>query len=224
MTLSRLAAGQARSQTTHGYVLKTLRDAILDGTLPAGARLIQAELAAQLDVSITPVREALRDLAGEGIVELDPHRGSWVRRLDLDEVREIYELRITLEPIMVRRMVTSMSEEALTSAERLQHRMAKIKGIATWSELNRQFHALFVENEKSSRLGMILSGLRDSAAPYVSMSLRAGAARRAESDAEHAQLLEYYRARDHEGAVRLTVQHLNSTLATIEQAHDDGLL
>ena len=224
MTLSRLSAGRGSKQTTHAYVLKTLRDAILDGTLPGGTRLIQAEVAAQLDVSITPVREALRDLAGEGIVEFDPHRGSRVRSLNLGEVQELYELRMALEPLMVRRMINSVPEQALADAERLLHRMTRTKDNVTWSELNRQFHALFAEPDKDSRLALILSGLRDSASPYVSLSLGASAERRAESDVEHAQLIEHYRARDLEAAVRLTVQHLNTTLATIEQAHDEGLL
>lgn len=224
MTLSRLATGQAGKQTAHGYVLKTLRDAILNGTLPGGTRLIQAEIAAQLEVSITPVREALRDLAGEGIVEFDPHRGFRVRSLDLSEVQELYELRIALEPLMVRRMINSVSDQALANAERLLHRMRRTKDNVTWSELNRQFHALFAEADKDSRLALFLSGLRDSASPYVSLSLGASAERRTESDAEHAQLIERYRARDDEAAIRLTVQHLNTTLATIEQAYDEGLL
>jgi DNA-binding GntR family transcriptional regulator len=224
MTLSRLSTGQGGKQTAHAFVLKTLRDAILNGTLPGGTRLIQAEIATQLEVSITPVREALRDLAGEGLVEFDAHRGSRVRSLDLSEVRELYEMRIALEPLMVGRMITAMSDEALAAAERLLDRMRKTTDNVTWSELNRQFHALFAQDEKQSRLALVLAGLRDSASPYVSLSLGASDARRAESDAEHAQLIEHYRARDHEAAVRLTVQHLNTTLATIEQAHREGLL
>ncbi|MFG1609524.1 GntR family transcriptional regulator [Actinoplanes sp. NPDC049265] len=224
MTLGRLPVGQAGKQTAHGFVLNTLRDAILNGALPGGTRLIQAEIAGQLEVSITPVREALRDLTGEGLVEFDAHRGSRVRRLNLAEVRELYELRVTLEPLMVRRMITSMTEQALAEAERLLRRMKKTRDNVTWSELNRQFHALFAEADKDSRLALILSGLRDSASPYVSLSLGAGTDRRVESDAEHAQLIEHYRARDYKAAVRLTVQHLNTTLATIEQAHDEGLL
>ena len=224
MTLSRLSTGQGGKQTAHAYVLKTLRDAILNGTLPGGTRLIQAEIATQLEVSITPVREALRDLAGEGLVEFDAHRGSRVRSLDLSEVQELYEMRIALEPLMVARMITAMSDQALAAAERLLDRMRKTKDNVTWSEINRQFHALFAQDEKQSRLALVLAGLRDSASPYVSLSLGASDARRAESDAEHAQLIEHYRARDHEAAVRLTVQHLNTTLATIEQAHQEGLL
>jgi len=219
-----MSGSQSRNLTAHGYVLKTMREAILDGTLPGGTRLIQAEIASQLDVSITPVREALRDLAGEGLVVFDPHRGSRVRSLDLAEVRELYELRIALEPLMVRRMIGVVTEDDLSRAESLLQRMKKAKNIATWSELNRQFHATFAEQDKDSRLAQILTGLRDSASSYVSLSLGASAERRAESDVEHAKLIELYRARDLDGAIALTVQHLHTTLDTIEQAHDEGLL
>ena len=105
--------------TAHSYVLERLRRAILDGDLPGGTRLRQVELASEFAVSITPVREALRDLAGEGLVVFDPHRGSTVRRLDLEEVREIYEMRIALEPIMVRRMIGKVDTDRLNEAERL---------------------------------------------------------------------------------------------------------
>ena len=223
MALSQLI-GNNRTMTAHSYVLNTMRRAILDGTLPGGTRLIQAELATQLGVSITPVREALRDLAGEGLLVFDPHRGAYVRSLDLAEVRELYELRITLEPLMVRRVIADITTEQLNRAESTRKKMEHTKDIAAWSELNRQFHATFAEGDKGSRLHVILAGLRDAASSYVSLSLRASAERTAESNAEHARFVQLYRNHDVEGAVTLAVQHLHTTLATIEQANDEGLL
>ncbi|MDQ1583328.1 MAG: hypothetical protein QOF36_1382 [Microbacteriaceae bacterium] len=223
MTLSQVTS-QNRNLTAHSYVLNTMRDAILNGTLPGGARLIQADLAAQLEVSITPVREALRDLAGEGLVVFDPHRGSRVRSLDLAEVQELYELRIALEPLMVRRVINTITREQLARAEKVQHQLERTKDVSAWSELNRQFHATFAEGDRDSRLAVILSGLRDSASAYVSLSLGASAERTAESNAEHAELIALYRNKDLDGAVKLTVQHLRSTLATIVEAHEKGLL
>lgn len=210
--------------TAHGYVLQRMRQAILDGELPAGSRLIQAELATQFDVSITPVREALRDLAGEGLVVFDPHRGSRVRSFDLGEVREIYQIRMALEPLMVGRMIGQVDADRLEEAARLIRKMERTKDIGVWSDLNRRFHACFAEDGRSSRLATILSGLRDSASTYVGLSLRASPERRAESDREHAQILEAYRAGDVDEATRLAVQHMRTTLVTIEEAHASGVL
>jgi DNA-binding GntR family transcriptional regulator len=210
--------------TAHSYVLERLRRAILDGDLPGGTRLRQVELASEFAVSITPVREALRDLAGEGLVVFDPHRGSTVRRLDLKEVREIYEMRIALEPIMVRRMVGNVDADRLNEAERLIRKLDRIKDRAIWSELNLQFHACFNDTDKSSRLATTLNGLRDGASSYVSLSLQASPDRRAESNLEHAQILESYRNGDTERAIEISVQHMRTTLSTIEDAHDQGIL
>ncbi|SDU90402.1 DNA-binding transcriptional regulator, GntR family [Microlunatus sagamiharensis] len=210
--------------TAHGYVLQRMRQAILDGELPSGSRLIQAELAQQFDVSITPVREALRDLAGEGLVVFDPHRGSRVRSFDLGEVQEIYQIRMALEPLMVSRMIGQVDADRLDEAARLIRKMERTKDINVWSDLNRRFHACFAEEGRTSRLATILSGLRDSASVYVGLSLRASPERRAESDREHTQILEAYRRGDTEAATRLAVQHMRTTLVTIEEAHERGLL
>ncbi|MGV9797839.1 GntR family transcriptional regulator [Mycobacterium sp. NPDC003449] len=223
MTLG-LNAGQNRAQTAHVYVRETLREAILNGTLAAGTRLIQADLATQLDVSNTPVREALRDLAGEGLVVFDPHRGSRVRSLDLAEVRELYEMRIALEPLMVRRVMESISPETVDRAEELCHELERTTSLSAWSELNRQFHSLFALPDKQSRLAAVLSGLRDSASMYVALSLGANSDRISESNTEHARLVECYRAGDVERAVDVTVTHLRATLADIEEAHQNNVL
>lgn len=224
MTGSQLQPAGRTNLTAHSYVLNGMRKAILDGELPVGSRLIQADLAAQFDVSITPVREALRDLAGEGLVVFDPRRGSRVRSLDLAEVREIYELRIALEPIMVKRMIKQVDADDLDEAERLLRRMDRIKDFAIWSDLNRRFHACFAEEEGSSRLATMLAGLRDSASLYVTLSLRANPHRRDESDVEHAQILQSYREQNVAAATRLAVQHMRTTLTTIEEAHAQGIL
>ncbi|GAB2575460.1 GntR family transcriptional regulator [Microlunatus antarcticus] len=224
MPLGQMRSGERPNLTAHGYVLQRMRQAILDGELPAGSRLIQADLASQFAVSITPVREALRDLAGEGLVVFDPHRGSRVRSFDLAEVREIYELRMALEPLMVQRMIGRVAPDRLDEAERLMRRMTRTKDTAVWSDLNRQFHACFAEDDKASRLATILGGLRDSASTYVGLSLRASPERRAESDREHAEILDCYRRGDTPEAVRLAVQHMRTTLVTIEEADAQGLL
>jgi DNA-binding GntR family transcriptional regulator len=214
--MTRIAAPRA-NRTVHEFVHNALRAAVLDGTLTGGARLVQSELAQQLGVSTTPVREALRDLATEGLVVLDPHRGAVVRSLDIEEVRELYELRMTLEPLMVRRVAASLTDERLDRAAELHGRMEEPWDPQTWSRLNRDFHALFSETADSSRLASILTSLRDSAAPYVAMSLVARPEQASQANAEHAEMVEAYRAGDVDRAVELTLGHLRSTLAVIEE-------
>jgi DNA-binding GntR family transcriptional regulator len=213
-----------RSRTAHEYALITLRSAILTGALTGGTRLVQTELAAQLKLSTTPVREALRDLAMEGLVVSDPHRGAVVRTLDIDEVREIYQLRITLEPIMVRRIAERITEEQLDHAEDLAARMQTETNLSAWVDLNRAFHAIFAEPDNKSKLAGILANLRDSASAYVSLSLEARPEQVPEANDEHADLVRLYRQHDTDAIVELTLQHLRSTLAAIEAAHERGVL
>ncbi|GLW10727.1 GntR family transcriptional regulator [Microtetraspora sp. NBRC 13810] len=217
-------ASSPRNRTAHEYVLTTLRSAILGGTLKGGARLVQAELATELGVSTTPVREALRDLATQGLVSVDPHRGAVVRSLDIAEVREIHELRTTLEPLMIRRVIGHLTPDDLAHVEHLQRAMEREPGHAAWIDLNRGFHAALCRPADGSRLAGILAGLRDSAIPYVNLALGASPQHLHKANTDHHTLVGLYRAGDAEGAVRLTLQHIDATLVTIEKAHDDGLI
>ncbi|SEF86028.1 DNA-binding transcriptional regulator, GntR family [Nonomuraea solani] len=206
------------ARTAHAFVYETLRRAILGGDLPLGYRLVQADIAAQLKVSITPVREALRDLAGAGLVRIDAHKGAIIRELDLSEVREIYELRRMLEPVSIRKAVERITDEELDRAARLRELMAAERDPGQWVELNRQFHAVFSDAARSPRLCAILTGLRDGAAVYVGLSLRGQErARREEADRDHRELLAAFRERRAEAAVEIAIRHLNSTMTAIEQ-------
>lgn len=221
-------AGQSRSpgrsRTAHEYVLRALREAIVDGQMPGGTRIIQSEIAGQLEVSVTPVREALRDLAAEGLVVFDPHRGALVRSLDLEEVREVYELRMVLEPLLVRRSVEKISSEQIDRADWLRTAMEATESITAWAELNRQFHEALALPGESSKLSSIIAGLRDSASAFVGISLRANPERLAQSNDEHARLVELYRRREVDAVVNLTLEHLRTTLTTIEEGHQSGIL
>lgn len=205
-----------RSRTAHEYVRMELRRVILDGELPGGTRLLQSEIAAQLGVSTTPVREALRDLVTEGLVFFDAHRGAVVRTLDLAEVREIYELRMTLEPLLVQRVYERVDEDALGRAHELWARMEDEDDVGLWVQSNHAFHAVFAEPDAGSRLSQILTALRDSASAYVALSLKARPEQMRLANAEHGRMITLYRERDVDGLKALTVDHLRSTLTAIE--------
>lgn len=207
-----------RAKTNYEFVRQTLRSEILEGAIEPGARLVQQELAKRLDVSTTPVREALQDLAREGLVLLDPHRGAVVRTLTVAEVREIYELRMVLEPLLLRKAASEMDGQAREHAERLYERMETETDASRWAELNREFHSTIFAAAEDTRLGRIVASLRDSATPYVALSL-AEPDQRSASNAEHGLLLKHLREGDLDAADRLTRDHLAATLRIIEQSH-----
>jgi DNA-binding GntR family transcriptional regulator len=96
-------------------------------------------VAATLNVSTTPVREALRDLATEGLITLDRHRGGTVRELDWDDMEEIGMVREALDPLAVRLFCERITDEQLREAESLWRQMEKQKGEA--STKDSQLHA-----------------------------------------------------------------------------------
>ncbi len=208
-------------RTAHEFVRDTLRGQILNGTLDGGARLVQADIAARLQVSTTPVREALRDLATEGLIRLDAHRGATVVALNLEDLREVYELRKTLEPVAMRWAAARITDEELQRAAALQQRMDVERDVATWVTLNSEFHAVLGDAARSPRMSGMLKRLRDSSSPYVGLSFTFRPQQLEDGNADHHRLLEALRRRDGEAAAVGIVAHLEATLSAIERAHAD---
>jgi DNA-binding GntR family transcriptional regulator len=96
------------------FIVERLREDILAGRLAQGSRLVECELTARFAVSRGPVREALRRLAAEGLIEHIPHRGAEVRRLDARAIRELFEIRIEIEALAARVAAASVDEAART--------------------------------------------------------------------------------------------------------------
>jgi DNA-binding GntR family transcriptional regulator len=213
--------GDVPRRTTYEEVLDRLRRAILGGVLPPGTPLVLSELSAQLGVSRTPIREAIRDLAAEGLVDFDSYRSSIVHTPTLAEAREVYDLRLLLEPIAVRRAVANITDAELARARALHESMVATAELGAWVQLNRDFHATLMDPAASPRLLSIIAGLRNAAAIQVAMSLRAESKHLAESNVEHGQIIDAYERRDADAATALTENHLRSTLDIIE-AYERG--
>jgi DNA-binding GntR family transcriptional regulator len=204
--------------TAHELVLDTLRRSILGGALPGGTRLVQADIASQLSVSTTPVREALRDLATEGLVVFRPHIGAVVRELNLNELVELYEIRKSLEPLAIRRAATQISDDELAAAAELASQMELETDPAAWAELNRKFHALLEDAAQAPFIKSVLKGVQDIAAIYVAHSLIGQPSRILSGNSEHQALLAALRRRDGDAAADLLVEHLDATLQSILKA------
>jgi DNA-binding GntR family transcriptional regulator len=113
------AAGGHRTLAERAFA--TLHEAIVTGVLPPGERLPIEELAEILEMSPMPIREALRLLDSVGLVENIPHRGARVTELSIDDLREVYEARLALEPLAVQHAAERFSEDdAMLAAERLE--------------------------------------------------------------------------------------------------------
>lgn len=205
-----------RPRTAHEAVRESMRQAIMRGDLQGGTRLIQSELAESLGVSTTPVREAMRDLATEGLIDFDRYRGAIVHTPTLDEVREIYEIRLLLEPAAARKAVHRISKKDLRTASALLSQIDDEDDIGRFVDLNRSFHAVLLTPGVPARLEPILRVLRDAAAIHVSASLKARPSQMRDSNAIHHRLLDAYRRHDAEAAAELTSRHLSSTVETIE--------
>lgn len=203
--------------TSHEFVRESLRRAILAGSLDGGARLVQAGIAEQLGVSTTPVREAMRDLASEGLIRFEPYRGAVVHLPSLDEIREIYELRILLGSFAIRRTVERISDEELERAEAIEHVMEREVDPLRWTELNRSFHAALEDAARSPRLSAILNNLRDSAAIVVAISLKARPSQMKSGNRDHRELLKACRMRDPERAAAVIERHFAGTLEVVER-------
>jgi DNA-binding GntR family transcriptional regulator len=212
-----IAISPGERRTAHELVRDTLRRAILTGRISGGQRLVQADLAKQLEVSTTPVREALRDLSAEGLIQLDAHRGAIVRSLSKDEVEEIYWLRQLLEPEMMVRAMENLTDEQIAQAESIQKRADKEKDPAAWVELNKAFHRVFNEACRSPRLAAIVENLQDSGTPYVVASIVAGSKTQKETNQQHGEILRAVKARDVEAARKLMLEHVQNTLVGVPE-------
>lgn len=209
---------QSYPRTAQQLAYTVLRESIMNGSLPPGTRLAQVDVASKLSLSTTPVREALRRLASDGFVRIDTHRGAIVRGLDRKELEGIYELRLLLEPLGIRKAVRNISAQELTAAESICASMEATSDAEQWSEWNREFHAIFARASAAPTLERILQGLRDSAALYVLWSMVASTERTETANREHRELLEAVRKRDEDRAAAIETQHLLRTLESIVNA------
>ncbi|MFW6033569.1 MAG: GntR family transcriptional regulator [bacterium] len=205
-------------RTAHEYVRDSLRVSILRGSLRGGTRLVQADLAQELGVSTTPVREALRDLAAEGLITLDAHRGAIVKRLDYDELVEIHDLARILEPEAMKLAAKADDKSFLDQASNLAAQMEAESDVGRWVDLNRQFHEVLVSEVGNKRMLEILRSLRNATAPYVGMALQQHDYRRGAANKHHWELIEALRAGEGKRAAKLAVEHVDLTIKQLEAA------
>ena len=161
-------------QPLREVVCETLRDAIRRGVLKPGERLMEIQLAEELGVSRTPVREAIRKLGLEGYVIMMPRRGTYVANLSIRDVNEVFEIRTSLESLASGLAAERITDEELDHLQRLlvQIGMYIEQGdIEKIVEVDTEFHGLLYQASRNQRLIGIISNLREQLTQFRKTSM-----------------------------------------------------
>jgi DNA-binding GntR family transcriptional regulator len=218
MSFDQLAVGALqRRQTTPSMVADVLRDAIVRGVLKANEPLRQDELAARFGLSRIPVREALRQLEGEGLVTVRPHRGAVVSPLSADELRELCEIRGALEVATLRRAIPYLTEETLARAQAILEETDQAADVLEiWSTNNWRFHATLYQPADRPRFLAMIKSLHDNVDRYLRLHVSI-LNYRARGQQEHWQILDACRRRDEAAATALLDQHIASVATLLAE-------
>jgi DNA-binding GntR family transcriptional regulator len=200
-------------------VFVALKEAILTQTLQPGTPLIEAHLAEQFGVSKTPVREALLRLSKEGLVDLENTRGANVHRLTRDEARDIFEMRLHLEPLGLEQSAPFLGERELQALEKhlLDAEKATQRGdFSKLSRLNIAFHRGLYAHAPNQLLVQWLDGLNDRRR-LLSLQGWQRENRSQREWREHRAILEAVQAGDVKLARRRLIEHIERFSNLIEK-------
>ncbi len=197
---------------------ETLHSAIITGRLRPGARLPIEELAELLEMSPMPIREAVRRLDAAGLVENIPHRGARVTELSVTDLAEVYEARLALEVLAIRRAAERFTPERESEARiamSVLHRMSDDNSAAT-SEAHERFHLALYAAADSTWLLRLIRPVWETSERYC---LEAPQSRQlAARQGEHMEILDACVARDPDRAARALHDHLAATANSIAVA------
>ncbi|MGM9526164.1 MAG: GntR family transcriptional regulator [Peptococcaceae bacterium] len=207
-------------------VFETLRDAIITQVLKPGERLMEIQLADEMGVSRTPVREAIRKLELEGLVVMVPRKGAYVAGVSMKDIHEVYEVRSALEMLAVTLAAERITEEELDALERQVLRESEEEDRQDGSDLDNiiyidsSFHDIIYQAAHNQRLVQFVNILQEQLQRFRAASLaRPGRSKTALE--EHKQIVEALSDRNGELAARLAREHIenaeNAMIASMEE-------
>ena len=204
-------------QPLREVVCETLREAIRSGVLKPGERLMEIQLADELGVSRTPVREAMRKLELEGYVIMLPRRGTYVANISIRDINEVFEIRTTLDALASGLAAERITEEELEQLERLLVSIGEnieTRNMKKVVEDDMEFHDILYKASRNQRLVGIISNLREQMTRFRSMSM-SYPGRLKKTLEEHSRLVEAIAQRDVELAQKLAVEHMENSEQTL---------
>ena len=191
---------------THAY--QKVREAILQGEFAPGVPLFEVHLASRMGMSRTPVREALKVLARDGFVQVVPTRGYIVPHRSMDDLRDLFDLRESLEGTAARCAAQRATDAELAELESLCVRYENEQDWHRWVQIGTEFHNLLVTAARNQRLANILDSLNGQIVHSRRSVLRADAQRRDAATQEHRAILEAVKARNAADAEARAREHV----------------
>ncbi|SFC61834.1 DNA-binding transcriptional regulator, GntR family [Pseudomonas citronellolis] len=192
-----------------------LLDAICKGQYRTGDRLIAEDIANDIGMSRMPVREAFRRLAAEGLVTLRPNRGAIVSGLNIEEMREVFEMRSALEGLAIRLAVPKLGERQLARLERLLDEMDDYRDdSAEWVSRHRVFHEYLCSLAERPRLLRQINALYSMIEPHMRLWLQ-HVDKPMSAREEHAVILDALRSGDAREAERVLCEHIEGTVPSL---------
>lgn len=198
--------------TIHARVVDAMREDVLSGALPDGSPLRQDQLAARYAASRIPIREALLQLEGEGLVKQQAHRGYRVSQLSLEEIAEEFDLRAMIESDLIIRAIPKLKRTHFAAARKVLDQLdgtnGEILDVGQWGQANWMLHNILLEPAGRDRTMRILHNLHRSGSRYVRMHMSMTEETKISADIEHRKLLKACVERDAHEARRVMSEHI----------------
>ena len=211
----------AIAQTTSSAVTQLLRQSLDRGRWASGAPLRQEEIAAEFGVSRVPVREALFQLQAEGLVQMVPNKGMYVRTASAADLHEWFRLRLLIETDILAQAVPLHTPATINRVETVQAALDKAGAVADWIAGDREFHeALYAPAQRPESMA-IVRRLRYLVDRFYFARMKPGTRAQGWNEDHHA-LIRALKRRDAKAAARVLAAHLaeteRSALATLAKA------
>jgi DNA-binding GntR family transcriptional regulator len=214
--MSRRPQPERHHGSAPGAIAAALRREIVGGHLKPGGALQQEELAQRFHVSRIPVRDALRLLEAEGLVRIEANRGARVTELSVDEVAEIFHLRVLLECDCLEAACRLISDKDLDGIERSRRRAEIDAGTADWAEADWQFHESLYRPSRRTRQIALIGSLRAASELYAAAH-DALVKEQKQWLEDHRTIVERCRERRPERAVAALRRHLLAAAALVHR-------
>lgn len=199
--------------TAEHEAYRFLFQAISQGRFATGQRIVAETIAAELSMSRMPVREALRRLHAEGLVILRPNRGAIVRGLSIEEVQDIFDMRVALEGLAIRVAASRCTDDHLVTLERLLDDMdASVGDIELWVQRHCAFHEFLCSISGRTRLYEQICSLYALIEGPMRLWIEQATFKRKRARDAHQELIDALRTRDPEIAERAMREHIESTV------------